>query len=243
MIDLHSHILPELDDGSRSLSESLEMARLAVQSGITAMAATPHCAGDQAREVRSAVLLLRETLQELGIPLRLYMGMEIFGTFDTARLLRERKLLTLNNSRYPLIEFTFRSSGEEETRILQSVIRAGYQPLVAHPERYSYIQKNPELANTWKQMGCLFQVNRGSLMGRFGSGARRMGMELVERGFAAVVASDAHSASVRTPWMQDVQQLLSEKVSPVAAEYLLQYNPRKILRNEQLPPVEPEWFQ
>lgn len=242
MIDLHSHILPELDDGSRSFSESMDMARLAVESGVTAIVATPHCQNDRAKEVRSAVLLLREAFREAGIPLRLYMGMEIFGTEDTARLLREKKLFTINNSRYPLIEFTFRSSGVKETRILQSVIQAGYQPLVAHPERYIYIQEEPELVNRWKRMGCLFQVNRGSLLGRFGAGAQKMGMELVKRGFATVVASDAHSASQRTPWMQDVQEMLDRQVSPVAAEFLLQYNPRCIIRNEQLPPVEPEWF-
>ena len=88
MIDLHSHILPELDDGSHSFGESLEMARLAVESGVTAIVATPHCMDDRAREVRSTVLLLREALQESGIPLRLYMGMEIFGTEDTARQLQ-----------------------------------------------------------------------------------------------------------------------------------------------------------
>lgn len=242
MIDLHSHILPELDDGSRSLSQSLEMARLAVESGVTGMAATPHCIGDRAQEVRSAVLLLREALREAGIPLRIYMGMEIFGTADTARLLREGKLFTVNSSRYPLIEFAFYSDGGEETRILQSVIQAGYQPLVAHPERYSYIRENPELVNLWKRMGCLFQVNRGSLTGRFGNDVRQMGMTLVERGFASVVASDAHSSAVRTPWMRDVWELLTREVSPVAAEYLLLRNPQSILKNEQLLPAEPEWF-
>ena len=242
MIDLHSHILPELDDGSRSISESLEMARLAAESGITAVVATPHCMDGRAGQVRSAALLLREALHEAEIPLRLYMGMEIFGTAETARLLREKKLFTINNSRYPLIEFSFRSGGREETGILQSVIRAGYRPLIAHPERYSYVLEDPKLINLWKRMGCFFQVNRGSLMGRFGNGPRQLGMELVGRGFATVVASDAHSASVRTPWMQDVRELLSREVSPVAAEYLLLRNPKSIIRNEKLPSAEPEWF-
>lgn len=242
MIDLHSHILPGLDDGSQSLEESLEMAWLAVESGVTGMVATPHCAQDRAREVRGAVLMLRQALQEAGIPLKLYMGMEIFGTADTVRLLRERRLFTLNGTRYPLIEFSFHSDGESETRILQSVLRAGYQPLVAHPERYAYIQHNPELVNRWKRMGCLFQINRGSLMGRFGDGAQHMALALVERGFATVVASDAHSPEMRTPWMRDVEELIEKEISPVAAQYLLLHNPRRILRNEQLPPAQPEWF-
>lgn len=243
MIDLHAHILPELDDGSQSLRQSLEMARLAVESGVTAMAATPHCADDRAGEVRTAVVLLRDALQEARIPLKLFMGMEIFGTPDTVRLLAEKKLYTLNGSRYPLIEFSFRSDGEEETRILQSVILAGYQPLVAHPERYLYIQRDPQRVNQWKKMGCHFQVNRGSLMGRFGPDAQEMAMALIDRGFATVVASDAHSPDLRTPWMRDVRDMLIKDFSLEAARCLLLRNPRSILKNEQLSPVEPEWFR
>ncbi len=242
MIDLHSHILPEQDDGAQSLRDSLEMARMAVESGITAMVATPHCVGDRSREVYGAWRLLREALEENGVPLKLLPGMEIFGTPDTARLLREKKLFTLNGSRYPLVEFSFRSDGEEETGILRSICRAGYRPLVAHPERYHYVQEDPELINRWQKMGCLFQVNRGSLLGRFGRREQRMAMELVDRGFATVVASDAHSARMRTPWMKDVQQMLSQEFAPVCAEVLLRENPLKILRNQDLPPVEPEWF-
>lgn len=243
MIDLHSHILPGLDDGSQSLEASLAMARMAVESGVTAMVATPHCANDRVREVEAAWLLLREAMEEARIPLKLYPGMEIFGTPETAKLLREGKLLTLNGSRYPLVEFSFRSDGEEETRILRSICRAGFRPVVAHPERYAYVQQNPRLINRWYRMGCLLQVNRGSLLGRFGRHARETAFELVERGFATVIASDAHSYRMRTPWMEDVQKLLSEEISPLCAEVLLQENPKKILKNEDILPVQPEWFE
>jgi len=242
MIDLHSHILPELDDGSQSLQESLAMARMAVNSGITAMVATPHCDHDRTRDVRAAWLLLREALKESEIPLKLYPGMEIFGTADTVRLLKEGKLLTLNGSDYPLVEFAFDTSGEEETRILSNLCKAGYRPIVAHPERYSYVQRNPKLMNQWFRMGCLIQVNRGSLLGRFGSRARTMALELVERGFATVVATDAHSFRKRTAWLWDIRELLEREVSPLCAKTLLLENPRKILKNEQLLPIEPEWF-
>lgn len=242
MIDLHSHILPELDDGSQSLRESLSMARMAVDSGITAMVATPHCIDDRTREVYDAWELLREALQENEIPLKVFPGMEIFGTMDTLRLLKEGKLLTLNGSRYPLVEFDFESTGDEETMILRSLCKAGYVPVVAHPERYSYVQRNPRMINQWFRMGCLIQVNRGSLLGRFGRNAQAMAAELVERGFAAVVATDAHSHRMRTPWLEDVWELLSREVSPLCARTLLLENPRKILKNERLLPIEPEWF-
>lgn len=242
IIDLHSHILPELDDGAQSLSESLAIARMAVESGVTVMAATPHCADDRAREVRGAWLMLQEALQESGIPLKLYLGMEIFGTGETARLLRAGKLFTLNASRYPLIEFDFRSSAEAATRILEEVIREGFCPLVAHPERYGFLQREPELVNQWKRMGCLFQVNRGSLLGRFGRSAQALAFELVDRGFASAVASDAHSPRMRTSWMEDAWELLEQEFSPATAQYLLHSGPAHILRDEELPPVHPEWF-
>lgn len=243
MIDLHSHILPEQDDGAQSLRDSVEMARMAVESGVTVMVATPHCISDRTREVYGAWLLLREALEENGIPLKLLLGMEIFGTQDTARMIEEGKLFTLNGTQYPLIEFPFRTDGSEETRILQSVCKLGYRPVVAHPERYLCVQNTPGILNRWHRMGCLFQVNRGSLLGRFGHLARETAMEMVERGFVTAVASDAHGTRMRTPWMADVKQLLAESVSARCARDLLLENPRKILKNEQIHPAEPEWFE
>lgn len=243
MIDLHSHILPELDDGSQSLQESLAMARMAVDSGITAVVATPHCIDDRSREVYEAWELLREAIEENEIPLKLFPGMEIFGTFQTVRLLQEGRLLTLNGSRYPLIEFSFHSTGEEETQILRSICKAGFRPIVAHPERYAYVQRDPRLLNRWYRMGCLLQVNRGSLLGRFGRNAQQTAFELVDRGFAAAVASDAHSFRMRTPWMEDVQELLEKEFSLRCARMLLKDNPQKILKNEDILPVTPEWFE
>ena len=243
MIDLHSHILPDLDDGARDLEEALHMAHMAVQSGVTSMIATPHCVDGGAASVMAAVNLLREALRETRIPLRLYPGMEIFGTRDTARLLREGKLLTLNNSRYPLIEFDFVSDGDAETRILESVLLAGFIPVVAHPERYSYVQQDPQLINRWAAMGCLFQINKGSLLGRFGEESLQVSMALVDRGFATVVASDAHSTRMRTPWMYEVWDMLGKHFSPIAAEVLLRDNPWLILKNEKISSAEPEWFQ
>ena len=243
MIDLHCHILPGLDDGADTWEESLAMAAMAARHGIRHIVATPHCTSGRARDVAESAAMLQGLLREEGIPVRLYPGMEIFGTYETARLLREGKLLTLNGSRYPLIEFAFHTDGEEETDILQSVIDAGFTPIVAHPERYSYVCRDPELINRWKRMGCLFQVNRGSLLGRYGYGAQQMGMALVHRGFASVVATDAHSAAVRTPRARDVYELLFYSISPAAAETLMRRNPGLILGDKRLPPAQPDWFE
>ena len=242
MIDLHSHILPGMDDGARDIENALHMAALATQSGVSAMVVTPHCDSDRVALIRERLDWLRTAVDEEGIPLRLYEGMEIFGGPDTAELLRKGKLLTINGSRYPLIEFSFNTDGDDETAVLHSVLQAGYTPLVAHPERYRCIQEDPELVNLWAQMGCKFQINRGSLMGRFGPEAMDVAWALTARGFATVVASDAHSPTRRTPWMRDAWEILKQQISPSAAKWLLVENPRRIINDERLSSAEPEWF-
>lgn len=239
IIDLHSHILPQLDDGSQSLEQSLEMADLAVRSGVRSMVVTPHCIQGDAREVMASFRLVQEALEDTGIPLRLFPGMEIMGTPETAALLKAGQLLTINGSRYPLIEFPFQASARENAQILESVLRAGFRPLIAHPERYECVQEDLDSIGSWVQMGCLLQVNRGSLLGRFGSGAQEAAFFLVETGLATVVASDAHSPRMRTPWMGDVYELLATEFSPTAARYLLWHNPGCILKNEPLPLAGP----
>ena len=248
MIDIHAHILPQVDDGSPSPECSLEMARLAVESGVTAMIATPHCNLPGSGEPLWADTLMRCAqelscvLEEREIPLRLYAGMEIFGTPDTAEKLREGKLCTLAGSRYPLIEFPFHGCGREATEILNRVLEMGLRPIVAHPERYRYTQDEPRLLNLWTDMGCLLQVNRGSLLGRFGARAEALSHSMVGRGFAAFVASDAHTSVVRTPWMRDVQELLRREYSPRTARLLTKEHAEKVLGNETIEMDEPDWF-
>lgn len=242
MIDLHSHILPHLDDGARNMAEAMSMAQIAVESGIRAMVATPHCENGGTEEARTAYRRLCSALEAEGIPLKLYLGMEIFGTRDTLSLLREGRLLTLNESRYPLVEFDFLADGREETAVLRDLIGAGYRPLIAHPERYVFLRQNPRLINECCQMGCLFQLNRGSLVGRFGPDAQALALAMVDRGFATVVASDAHSCIRRTPWMEQVEKLLVREFSPATARYLLEWNPEAILHDKTLTLMEPHWF-
>ena len=251
MIDIHAHILPGVDDGSPSMESSLEMARLAVESGVQAIIATPHCnlpeelsgsRGLITEEVRQHADELAHALAREQIALRICPGMEIFGTPDTAQRLRDGALCTLAASRYPLIEFPFTDYAEEATETLESVLHLGLRPIVAHPERYRYTQLEPQLLNLWVDMGCLLQVNRGSLLGRFGEREEALAHGLVSRGFAAFVASDAHTPYVRTPWMRDVQALLTNEYSAGTACALLEENPARVLKDQEIELSEPDWF-
>lgn len=246
MIDLHAHILPGVDDGACDMAESVEMARMAVESGVECVVATPHCnlpeGGLWAREVRAAVKTFQQRLEEENIPLRIAAGMEIFGMPDTPALLRSGRLMGLGESRYVLVEFPFSDYAREATAVLEEIGDMGLRPIVAHPERYAYVQTAPELVNLWTELGCLLQVNRGSLLGRFGRRAETVAHAMVERGFAAFVASDAHSPLRRTPWMRDVERLICEEYSPALAKRLLEEHPRQVLLDGEIEQAEPEWF-
>lgn len=249
MIDIHAHILPGVDDGARNLESAVEMAAMAAESGVQIMAATPHCCTFSRTpnlwglELEERLHLLQDALKEANIPVRIVPGMEIFGTEDVPELLKSGKMIGLNGSRYPLIEFPFAEYAGRATDILGDVLKLGMRPVVAHPERYSFTQEDPTVLNLWTEMGCLLQVNKGSLLGRFGPGAQRLSWELVGRGFAYMVASDAHSPRMRTPWMGEAAQLLQENFGPTAPRKLLWEHPMKVLNDEEIRQTEPDWFR
>ena len=249
MIDIHAHILPGLDDGAEDLDNALKMAALAVQSGVNILAVTPHCVEfDQHKnfwdqDLHHSILAFRQALDQAGIPLQIVPGMEIYGTDRVPNLLREGKMIGLNGSRYPLIEFSFHHFAAQATDILGDILDLGMRPVIAHPERYEYVQRDPAILNLWVEMGCLLQINKGSLLGRFGPVEERLALELVDRGFAFAVASDAHSPSMRTTWMKDVRDLLRHVFSREAAKALLENNPRKLIDNESIQREDPYWFR
>ena len=249
MIDIHAHILPGIDDGAADMESALEMAAMAVESGVTIMVATPHSSvygrvqNHWDQEMIQRVLGFRAALEKEKIPLKIAPGMEIYGALEVPLLLKQRKMLGLNGSNYPLIEFAFSNYAAQATEILEEVRAIGMRPVVAHPERYEYVQRDPSLLNLWVEMGCLLQINKGSLLGSFGKNEKYLALELVERNFVFAVASDAHSSTVRTPWMKDAHQMLKEEFTEQTANKLLYSNPLKLLKNETIREVEPHWFR
>ena len=249
MIDIHAHILPGIDDGAADMNSALEMAALAVESGVTILAATPHSSvhgrgqNHWDPDLMQRVLDFRVALKEAGIPLQIAPGMEIFGTPEVPELLQQRKMIGLNESGYPLIEFAFHNYAGQATEILEEILELGMRPVIAHPERYEYVQQDPRLLNLWVEMGCLLQINKGSLLGGFGRTVYYLAHELIERNFAFAVASDAHSPTVRTTWMGDVEAVLREEFSERMAIRLLYSNPLRLLKNSEIHGMEPEWFR
>lgn len=240
MIDIHTHILPEIDDGARSLHESYEMAVMAVRSGVKAIVATPHSNhvigyvnNDSGRQ-KWLFETLRDVLQQEKVPLQIYRGMEIMASLDVPEKIVSKKLLTLNQSKYVLIEFDFDEEPWWIEAILQKVQREGFVPIIAHPERYDCVQDNPAYLYDWRKQGALAQMNKGSLLGRFGSSIARTADALLTHHLFTCIASDAHSIHVRTTDMSEISRYVERFYSIEEKHLLLRQNPLSILRNETM---------
>ena len=240
MIDIHCHILPGMDDGSGNFSDSIEMAQLAASSGIHTIVATPHCNVPNVfenywtPEVHSALDRLQEALNARKIPVTLLPGQEIFLASDFLPLIKQGELIPINHSRYLLVEFKTFENPSVAIRKLQRIVAEGYIPIVAHPERYSFVHEHEDMVYRMKELGCLIQINKGSLKGRFGHTATKIAYEILGSRDADFVASDGHSQYSRTPYLADAYEIVSECFSPDYADFLLKYNPQKVLKNEKV---------
>lgn len=240
MVDLHCHILPGVDDGAGSLADALEMARMAAVSGVRTVVATPHCdlpweeAKNFAGTGAEPLALLKQAVAEAGIPLALLPGAEVFCTPEFPALLEQKKLQTLADSRYLLMEFYFDEAPEFMDHCFAEAFCLGYIPVAAHPERYEAVFRDSELVPRWFRRGCIIQLNKGSILGRLGSRAETVSKFLLERGFAHVVASDAHSATARTPHMTAILRHLEDTYAPGYARILLSRNPERIIHGRNV---------
>lgn len=240
MIDLHIHILPGFDDGAKSLEESVEMAEMAFYNNTTIISATPHCnmkgifETTWGEEYRKRKQMLQQILMEKGIPLQIAAGMELFGTEDLPEKLRSGKLITINQSQYPLVEFDF---GEEEDFIflvMRKLLRFGYRPILAHPERYICVYRNPSMIYELYQMGVVTQINKGSVLGRFGHKVQQTVNRILRHRLAAIAASDAHGCDYRTPDLSEFRNILDWNFGEGCSPLLLEENPQRILNDQDV---------
>lgn len=242
MVDIHCHILPGVDDGAEDLEDALEMARLSAACGVTDLVATSHFRGDGSDSGMPERLFrrlrhLQDMLREEQIPLRLHPGAEILCTHGTIQLAQNGELPTISRTDYVLCEFFFDAPYEYMDEILDGIARAGYRPVIAHPERYEAIQRDPRRGQRWFHMGYVIQVNKGSILGAFGGRVQDAARWLLEEGFVHVIASDAHSPRYRTTDMSKLCRWLLEHYPEDYAQLLLAENPRRLLRGEDMAPV------
>lgn len=232
MVDIHSHILPGLDDGAETLEEAVQIAETAVASEIYHMAATSH--GNiypyTLEEYRRSFEQLQNTLIERKIRLKLYSGMEIFLNEDAFERLNKGELLTLNKTDYLLVEVDFEEWTANVIRWIEKLRERGYRVILAHPERYMFLQRDPELAYYLGEQGCVLQLNAGSIAGDFGRNCEELSWQFLRNGIVGAVATDTHDRRYRSPDIRKVARLLAQELGSMETKLLLSENPSRILK-------------
>ena len=209
MIDLHSHLLPGIDDGAKDLVTSLAMARVAVADGITTIACTPHILpgvyNNSGPAIRQAVARLAESIAKAGIPITLVTGADVHIAPDLDVQLRDGQALTLNDSRYFLLEPPHHVLPPRLEDLIFGLQAAGYFPILTHPERLSWVEGHYELIRRLVSSSVLMQITAGSVMGRFGRRPRYWAERMLDEGLCHLLATDAHNTEQRAPRMADAR--------------------------------------
>ena len=244
MIDLHSHILPGVDDGSPDLPTSLEMARMAAADGILVMACTPHFMpgmyDNDARDIRHRVADLRRRIADAGISLALVVGSDAHIRPDFLTCLRGGRLLCLNDSRYVLFEPPHSIAPPRLEELLFNIVVCGYVPILTHPERLKWIERHFSMFEKLVNFGVWMQITGGSLTGRFGKRPQYWAEKMLGAGMVRILASDAHNLTSRPPILSDAFAIAKAEVGLSEANNLLIVRPANILDNqpaEKSPPI------
>ena len=243
MIDIHSHIMPEIDDGSRSLEEAIEMARIAASDGITQMVSTPHMfnglsVNPEPQEILDRVQSLNAALGD--IALKILPGNEVHISHEIAEQARSGRVMKLNNRKYMLVEFPQLTVPMGADELFYKLQIQGTHPILVHPERNSQIQARPSIVAGLIERGVLIQVTAMSVTGEFGPGPKICAEILLRHNCVHFLATDAHRSSRRPPILSKGRDAAAAIIGVTAADKLVNANPLAIVSGEILntePPV------
>jgi protein-tyrosine phosphatase len=244
VIDIHTHIIPDLDDGPPDMDTSVAMGLLAAEEGITAIISTSHSKESEAvvfEGRRGKLDAGRAAWSTAGIDIRLELGVEIYLRPDTPADLKSGKLWTLAGSRYALVELPYQPWPTYTERVLFDLQLAGYVPILAHPERYTAIQADPNVMYALAERGILGQVTASAMVGDHGGPVRRCAETLVRHGMIQFLSSDTHGLTLRKrmPHLKKALGVVEGLVGAELAGAMVLDNPACVLENRHIE-AEPE---
>lgn len=237
MIDIHTHLIPNVDDGSKSVEDTFEMFEEAQKAGFTDIILTSHYIKDYYENKPDELVFWKDRLQEVlnksNKSLKLYSGMEVYISEEMNKLIDDEKLLTFANSKYMLIELPMNTDIKYLDYVIFVLESKGIKFVLAHPERYKSVQKNPSLVEEYIQKGCLIQCNYGSILGQYGKEAKSTIKHLLKNNWVHFMGSDCHK---KDGIYLNVPKAVKKIEKIVGKEKLYEIttsNAQKILNNEQ----------
>lgn len=243
MIDFHSHIIPNVDDGSRSVEETFELLKEAKEAGFSGVISTSHYMEEyyetDVAERSVWIKAISENLGKKDIDLNLYLGNEVYITKNIINLLETRKATSINNSNYVLFEFPMNSKPMDMYDIIYDMLEYKLIPILAHPERYSFVQKDPNLVYDLIQKGVLMQSNYGSILGMYGEKAEIIVRKLLENNMVHFLGSDVHRSGSVYPKIHNCLREIETIIGEDKLEEISSVNPELVVENKRIDIDEP----
>lgn len=238
MIDIHTHILPNIDDGSRNIEETFNLIKEAKKVGFEEIILTSHyMEGYYETDIKERKVWMNaiyESLKKSNIDINLYLGNEIYISDNIIKLLEEGKASTINNTSYVLFEMPLNAEPLNLYDIIYTMQQNKVVPILAHPERYSFIQKEPELIYDLVQKGVLMQANYGSIIGQYGSKAKMLVKKLYENNMVHLLGSDVHRENTIYPKIPNCLSEIEKIIGKEKLEKLTTINPKLVLTNKRI---------
>lgn len=238
MIDLHSHILPGLDDGARTIEETFNLIKEAEEAGFEAIISTSHyMEGYYETNVAERDVWLQSIQKNLHIKnlgMKLYLGNEIYFSEHIIKLLEERRASTINDTSYVLFEMPLNAEPLNMYDVIYSLLQYKLVPILAHPERYSFVQQEPELIYDLIQKGVLMQCNYASIIGYYGEKAKLIAKKMFENKSVHFLGSDVHRPKTIYPRIPNILKEIQNIIGEQKLEELTTINPELVLNNKRI---------
>ena len=244
MIDVHSHILPSVDDGAKDIAETFKILEEACDAGFSDIFATSHYIEGEYEFNKTdrefIIEALMKKIAEEGLDIKLHIGAEGYISNDLPKLIEAGEVPTMGNSKYVLFELPLRAKVMYTSEVINKLINMKLIPIIAHPERYEVVQDDPNLAIEWVEDGALLQSNFASIIGRYGTKAKETLYKLLEANAVHFLGTDNHRAGSIYTRMDDIKREFRKRIGKDKFYELSETNPRCILNNEEFEIEEPK---
>ena len=238
MVDVHSHIVFEVDDGAKTITQTIQMCQEAEKAGFDKIIATPHYMDHSYEikkdEIKEKISKINEELYSAGCKIKVYQGNEIYFTRHINEFIEKEYASTLNGSRYVLFELPLNGEVLNLSQVVYQLLEKGMIPVLAHPERYAFIQKDITKLIPLIESGILVQCNYGSILGRYGSKAKKTFIKMLKHNMVHFLGSDAHRPESTYNVISEANKMIKNIIGEENLRELVEINPQKVLDNENI---------